>query len=247
MDADGIVPQSLFDSDAQILHISPSHHYPSGAITPIARRRQIMQWLAQAEDRYVIEDDYDSEFRFSGLPIPTLQSMDTLGRVIYLNTFSKTLTPALRISYMILPLQMLAAWRNTMGFYSCAVPSFEQLTLARFLSDGHFEKHLGRMRKHYRAVRASLLDLLASEPYCRHFSVLGQAVGLHLVLRVHGAHSEEELRGLLVRAGLEPALLSSFYMQQAPDESRNCFVLHYAGLERRTLEESLQKLLQLLT
>lgn len=246
MDADGIVPQALFASDAQILHISPSHHYPSGAITPIGRRRQIMQWLAQSPSRYVIEDDYDSEFRFSGLPIPTLQSMDTLGRVIYLNTFSKTLTPAIRISYMILPVQLLDTWQKTMGFYSCAVPSFEQLTLARFLREGYFEKHLGRMRKHYRTVRASLLDTLAAAPYNNLFSVQSATVGLHLIVRAHTNRSDEELCDLLTQAGLEPALLSSFYISTPPSDARGCFVLHYTQLDPRQTASALEKLAQLL-
>ncbi len=246
MDADGIVPDSLFASDADILHISPSHHYPTGAITPVGRRRQIMQWLAQSDSRYVIEDDYDSEFRFSGLPIPTLQSMDTRSRVIYLNTFSKTLTPALRISYMILPVQMLDAWQKTMGFYTCAVPSFEQLTLARFLREGYFEKHLSRMRKHYRAVRASLLDTLAAAPYNNLFSVQSATVGLHLVVRVHAKHTDEVLCELLTKAGLEPTLLSSFYIGTPPETAKGCFVLHYAGLEPQSLKTALNTLAHLL-
>ena len=246
MDDDGIVPEALFASDAQILHISPSHHYPTGAITPVGRRRQIMQWLAQSDERFVIEDDYDSEFRFSGLPIPTLQSMDTCGRVIYLNTFSKTLTPAIRISYMILPTQMLDAWQKTMGFYSCAVPSFEQLTLARFLREGYFEKHLGRMRKHYRTVRTSLLQLLSSEPLRQKFSVLGSTVGLHFIVRVHTRLTDDELSKLLREAGLEPALLSSFYIGTPPQSAHGCFVLHYAQLEPQQTAAALEKLAGLL-
>ena len=91
---------------------------------PITRRQELLAWMERAEGRFLIEDDYDSEFRFSGRPVPTLQSLDTRGRVIYLNTFSKTIAPALRISYMILPQALLPIWQETMGFYSCAVPSF---------------------------------------------------------------------------------------------------------------------------
>lgn len=128
---------------------------------PITRRQELLAWMEHAEGRFLIEDDYDSEFRFSGRPVPTLQSLDTRGRVIYLNTFSKTIAPALRISYMILPQALLPIWQETMGFYSCAVPSFEQLTLTRFLDGGYFERHVSRMRKHYKARLQALLDILS--------------------------------------------------------------------------------------
>ena len=155
MDGDGVLPQALYTSGAQVLHISPAHQYPTGAVMPIARRQQILRWLAEDEARWVIEDDFDAEFRFSGLPIPPLQSMDPCGRVLYLNTFSKTLSPSLRISYLILPVDLLPRWQQTMGFYSCTVPSFEQFTLARFLSGGWFEKHLTRAKKYYRTGRGA--------------------------------------------------------------------------------------------
>src|SRR5699024_5389900 len=122
-------------------------------VMPIARRRQLMAWLGSSRGRYLIEDDYDSEFRFTGKVIPTMYSMDATGRVIYLNTFSKTITPALRISYLILPPELLDRYREKLGFYSCTVPSFEQLTLARFLDEGYFEKHVSRMKRHYRLLR----------------------------------------------------------------------------------------------
>ena len=156
MDADGVIPELLEQSGAEVLHISPSHHYPTGTVTPITRRQALMRWLTAQPGRYLIEDDYDSEFRFSGLPIPTIQSMDRSGRVIYMNTFSRTISPSLRISYMILPRTLLPQWQAAMGFYSCTVPSFEQMTLTRFLAEGYFEKHLSRMKKHYRAVRAAV-------------------------------------------------------------------------------------------
>ena len=112
MDDDGVLPDALAASGAEILHLSPSHHYPTGIVTPIARRQAILQWLTAEGDRFLIEDDYDSEFRFSGRPIPPMQTMDFAGRVTYMNTFSKTIAPALRISYMILPPRLLDAWEE---------------------------------------------------------------------------------------------------------------------------------------
>ena len=197
MDGDGVLPALVGQSGADVLHISPSHHYPTGTVMPITRRQALMRWLTEGPERYLIEDDYDSEFRFTGLPIPTMQSMDQSGRVIYMNTFSRTIAPALRISYMILPKALLARWRETMGFYSCTVPSFEQMTLTRFLAEGYFEKHLNRMKKHYRAVRGTLLKTLAQPPCAGCFRVHDAGAGLHFVLEAPGAPEPERLRALL--------------------------------------------------
>lgn len=242
MDADGVLPALVAESGADVLHISPSHHYPTGTVMPITRRQALMRWLTEQPGRYLIEDDYDSEFRFAGLPIPTMQSMDRSGRVIYMNTFSRTIAPALRISYMILPKALLARWQETMGFYSCTVPSFEQMTLTRFLSEGYFEKHLNRMKKHYRAVRGALLRTLA-EPLCAGcFRVHDAGAGLHFVLEAPGAPEPERLRTLVRQAGLHAALLADFYAGTPEAESARCIVLDYADAEPEALQSALKRL-----
>ena len=234
MDRDGILPEALEKSGADILHLSPSHHFPTGAITPVARRQYIMHWLSQSDARWVIEDDYDSEFRFSGLPIPTLQSMDRCGRVIYMNTFSTTLTPSLRISYMILPQSLLPRWRAQMGFYYCAVPTIEQMTLAKFLSDGYFEKHLNRIKKHYRTLYARLSTALSAiSDRC---TALGTGAGLHLPLKIRTCLSDRELLAGIRSLSPDSALLRSFYIDEAPQSANGCVVLNYADFTERDVD-----------
>ena len=242
MDGDGVLPALVGQSGADVLHISPSHHYPTGTVMPITRRQALMRWLTEGPERYLIEDDYDSEFRFTGLPIPTMQSMDQSGRVIYMNTFSRTIAPALRISYMILPKALLARWRETMGFYSCTVPSFEQMTLTRFLAEGYFEKHLNRMKKHYRAVRGALLDALAQPPCAGCFRVHDAGAGLHFVLEAPSAPEPERLQALLRQAGLHAALLADFYAGAPEPEAARCIVLDYADAEPEALQGALRRL-----
>ena len=123
MDDRGVRPETLENAD--VLHFSPSHHFPTGLVTPVSRRIELLNWAAQG-DRWIIEDDYDSEFRFDAHPKPTVQSLDGHGRVIYMNTFSKSLAPSIRISYMVLPTALMAEFQRKLGFYSCTVPSFEQ-------------------------------------------------------------------------------------------------------------------------
>lgn len=242
MDADGVIPELLEQSGAEVLHISPSHHYPTGTVTPITRRQALMRWLTAQPGRYLIEDDYDSEFRFSGLPIPTIQSMDRSGRVIYMNTFSRTISPSLRISYMILPRTLLPQWQAAMGFYSCTVPSFEQMTLTRFLAEGYFEKHLSRMKKHYRAVRAQLFSVLHTPQAVRQCAVHDTDAGLHLVLELKNAPEPEALRALLRQSGLPDALLSDFFLGAPSPQAQKSIVLGYADAEPAQLEAALTAL-----
>ena len=229
LDESGAALQELVDSQADVLHISPGHQYPTGAVMPIVRRRQLMNWVGSG-DRWIIEDDYDSEFRFSGKPVPTMFSMDTLGKVIYLNTFSRTITPALRISYMILPDSLMARYRQQLGFYSCTVPSFEQLTLAKFLDDGHFEKHVSRMKRRYRLLRDEFLTLLAQSKKSSAITVRGDEAGLHLLLQLQTSLSDDIIEQRLREAGIRAAGLRQYAVGLSEEEIRGRLVLHYSDL-----------------
>ena len=247
MDENGVKISELEASGAQILHLSPSHQYPTGTVMPITRRQELLAWMERGDGRFLIEDDYDSEFRFSGRPLPTLQSLDTRGRVIYLNTFSKTIAPALRISYMILPQALLARWNEAMGFYSCAVPSFEQLTLTRFLDGGYFERHVSRMKKHYKAHLQALLDVLAQKELAPVFRARQAVAGLHFLLELHTTLRGAALQAALRAAGFSAPLLSAFYLRTPPDEAEQCVVVQYAQLDAADFEARLRRLLPLLS
>lgn len=230
LDDSGIDVCALAASGANVLHISPSHQFPTGIVTPIGRRRQLMAWLGSRPDRWLIEDDYDSEFRFSGRVIPTMYSMDAIGRVIYMNTFSKTITPSLRISYMILPESLMARYHQKLGFYSCTVPSFEQLTLARFLDEGYFEKHVSRMKRHYRLLRTEFLTLLRQSPCAERMDIQGDEAGLHFLLRLDTALPDEAVEEALGKAGVRAASLSRYESGPADPESRGRVVIQYSDL-----------------
>ena len=154
---------------------------------PIARRHELLRWADEGAGRYILEDDYDSEFRFVGRPIPTLFSDDEHQHVIYLNTFSKTIAPSIRISYMLLPPRLLEDYREKLGFYSCTVSSFEQYTLAEFLSRGHYEQHLNRMRKRYHQKRDAVIDCILSGPLAGRAEIMEQDAGLHFLVRLDTA------------------------------------------------------------
>lgn len=234
LDDCGLSLSGLTASAADVLHISPGHQYPTGVVMPIVRRRQLMNWVAGG-DRWIIEDDYDSEFRFAGRLVPTMFSMDTVGRVIYLNTFSRTITPALRISYMILPDSLMAHYRQHLGFYSCTVPVFEQFTLARFLNEGYFEKHISRMKRRYRLLRDRFLTLLRESPQSYGITVQGQEAGLHFLLRLQTNLSDDRIEQLLRESAVPAACLRHFQHSLPEDAVRSRVVLAYSDLQETDL------------
>ena len=160
MDFQGLSVKALRDSKVTVLHISPGHHFPTGIVMPIKRRQELLCWAKERGGRYIIEDDYDSELRFQGRPIQTLQSIDDEEKVIYINTFSKTMTPSIRISYIVLPRHLMERYQAKLSFYACTVPSFEQYTLARFIREGYFEQHINRMRNYYRTLRDEMVQAI---------------------------------------------------------------------------------------
>ena len=240
MDRQGVIPQAL--GDAQVLHISPAHHFPTGIVTTASRRQALIRWVSEEKDRWIIEDDYDSEFRFHARPMAALHTMDP-DRVIYMNTFSKTLAAPIRISYMVLPDTLMARFQRELGFYSCTVPSFEQYTLERFLSEGHFEKHINRMRKFYKIRRNRLLAAVADCPVSRRLTILEQDAGLHFLLKVDTELSDPELLEKLKAMGIRVNTLGSYYHDGPPQTDTHTLVVNYSGLTDEAINE-LERILQ---
>ena len=236
MDAEGVIPRAL--GEAHVLHISPSHHFPTGLVTPLSRRQALLGW-AGAEN-WIIEDDYDSEFRFARHPLPAMQSMNG-ERVIYINSFSKSLAPSIRISYMVLPPALMEKFRRELGFYSCTVASFEQYTLARFLSGGYFEKHINRMRRFYQKHRNQVIAALEACPAADKLTILEQDAGLHFLVRVDTQWTDAQLTDWLGERGIRVQALSSFYHDSTPGELHQ-LVVNYSGIDVEKLRQALETL-----
>ena len=245
VDGQGISPQTLAASPAQVVHLSPSHQFPTGAVTPAGRRQALLRWAAQGGDRYLIEDDYDSEFRFTGLPIPALQSIDQADRVIYLNTFSRALAPSLRISYLVLPPTLLDRYHQRLGFYSSTVPALEQYTLASFLSEGRFEQHLSRARNRYRALRDQVLEALEASGLAGRAQISGADAGLHFLVRLETERGDQELTQLARARGIRLSFLSEFCASPGP-EHQHFLVISYPGIQMERLPQTLRELAALL-
>lgn len=241
LDGDGVSVESLEAAQVDVLHISPSHHFPTGLVTPVSRRYELLSWAAQSPTRYIIEDDYDSEFRLQGKPIPSMQSIDRQEKVIYINTFSKSLTPTIRISYMVLPPTLLQRYQETLGFYSCTVSNFEQYTLAKFIQRGFLEKHINRMRNYYRTQRDAILRCIRQHPAYDKTRIQEEHAGLHFLLEIHTTRSDEDVIARAEAQGLHISFLSQYYMdRQAAKE--HTLVIHYAVLQPEEMEEAVGRL-----
>lgn len=246
LDTQGIHIADLEASGAHVAHISPSHHYPTGKVTSISRRYELLAWSTKAPDRYILEDDYDSEFRMIGRPIPTLQSIDQSEKVIYINTFSKTLSSTIRLAYMVLPPHLLERFYRQMSFYSCTVSNFEQYTLAHFLQDGSFEKHINRMRTHYKGIRDELLSALKKSPFSSHIHIYEEDAGLHFLMRLDTDVPDEKLLEKARQHGVHLACLSQYYFPGTPDIPEHTLVLNYSGLSLHDIPRAISLLQEFL-
>ena len=213
----GIDIAALEASGASVAHIMPSHQFPTGIVTTAARRRELLNW-AREGDRYLIEDDYDSEFRMAGRPIPSLFGIDAAERVLYLNSFAKSLGAAFRMAYLVLPPQLAQRFREQLGFYASTVSPLDQLALARFIEQGHYDRHVNRLRTHARKTQDALVSALR-EAFGRRIAFAGLNDGLHFIMQLESEHSERELAAAAEAAGVRIAPLSSFAGAASPSSA----------------------------
>ncbi|MGN1481475.1 PLP-dependent aminotransferase family protein [Porcipelethomonas sp.] len=242
MDEDGADYNSVKRSGADAVHITPSHHFPLGSVMPVNRRIELLKWAYDSDGRYIIEDDYDSEFRFSGRPVPAMQSLDSRGRVIYINTFTKSLAPSMRISYMILPPELLEKFMKELGFYACTVPVFEQLTLAKFMERGHFERHIRRMKKLYRQRRDTMTEAINSCGLKNCIALSGLDSGLHVLMKVNNSMTESQLVTSAENEDVKVYGLSGYYSFSKKDVPESCIIAGYSGLNEEDITEGVARL-----
>ncbi len=215
-DEGGMDVASLAKSGASIAYVMPSHQYPLGIVMPAGRRRQLLNWAAEEEDRYVIEDDYDSEFRYRGRPIPALQGMDSNEKVIYIGTFSKSIAPAIRISFLVLPRSLMESYERRGKRFSSTVPRMEQRILTEFIKNGAYERHLNRMRALYKSRHDALLESLKQYPQL--FRVSGEYAGTHLLAVLPEGISERQALNAAKQAGIRVYALSEYAISPEEDD-----------------------------
>lgn len=236
MDKDGIHMNSLQNSGATVVHTSPEHHYPLGTVMTAKRRQELLKWLEDDSARYIIEDDYDCEFRYRGRPISALYSLDRSGRVIYMNTFSKTLSPAIRISYMILPEKLLNTYINSANFFSNTSSNLEQYTLARFIQEGYFDRHLNRLRKYYHAQGEQLAAIIRNTSSIPCKEISGIDSGTHLLVWLDTDLSDSDIKNRATEAKINLCCLSEFCIGSLK-QYEHILVLNYSNMDADKMQE----------
>lgn len=244
----GLEAAQVRSINPNLVYMMPSHQFPLGTVMPLKQRLALLKWAAEKEGRYLIEDDHDSEYRYRGKPIPSLQSVDRFGRVIYLGTFSKSIAPSLRISYMVLPPQLMEEYRRVCGFYSTTVPRMQQEILKGFLQEGHFERHLNKMRGVYRNRHDFLLGELKKRKWV--LEVSGEHAGLHLLVKVDSVLAEAQICEEARKQGVKVSGLSEYRFRepgglekqeeiQSAKEKYPTLLLGYGKLSEQELKQGL--------
>ena len=217
VDGEGLSLAALPGAGANLCYVTPSHQFPTGVTMPAPRRAALLAWASEAPGRrYILEDDYDSEFRFEQRPLPSLQGMAGAdGPVVYLSTVSKSLAPSIRIAYMVLPASLLAPWKARYGGYSNTVSRFEQQTFCRFLEQGCFTRHLARMRNTCKARRDALAAALEQAFGPKRLRLSGLHTGLHLLLTLPSGPNESDMVRLAAVHGVRVSGLSGYYTEKS--------------------------------
>ena len=233
VDEDGLSVEALNRSDAAVCYVTPSHQFPTGVTMPAGRRAELLHWAARRPGgRYIIEDDYDSEFRFDTRPLPSLQGMAGAdGPVVYLSTCSRSLAPSIRIAYMVLPEHLLPAWRKKYRLYSGTVSRFEQQTLARFITEGYFTRHLARERVAYKARRDALAAALNAAFAPGELTLAGLHTGLNLLAKLKDPPPDAALRCAAEAEGVQLSLLSDYDLTGEAPSAAGTLVLGYGSLK----------------
>lgn len=236
MDKKGVIVEELENSKVDIMHICPSHHFPTGTVMPISRRYEMLGWASQKNERYIIEDDYDSELRLSGKPIPTLQSIDVSEKVIYMNTFTKTLSSTVRVSYMVLPMKLAKRFYKKLYFYSGTVSNFDQYTLARFMETRSFEKHINRLRNYYQKKRDIIIDKFENGPLKNKVRIEEEEAGIHFLMTILSKKTESEIVEKCACKGIRMLPLSTYYNGDSY-KGQNIYVMNYSSIDVKKLDE----------
>ena len=241
MDDKGMRVDELRKSDADIAFVMPSHQYPLGIVMPIKRRMELLKWAQEKEERFIIEDDYDCEYRYDDRLAPAIQCWDKKGKVIYINSFSKSLAPSIRISYMVLPKELMKKYEKVASVYSNSVSSCEQYALAKFPDEGYFERHMRRMKKYCREQGERLLKYLKQSETFSKAKIYGGKSGTYFLVKVDTRLSDEELMKEAKKQKIKIRCLSR-YCRENHEEYRHMLIFQYSDASDQRIKKAIKLL-----
>ena len=240
----GIPLEKIRQVAPNLLYLMPSHQFPLGGVMPLKRRLELLKWATEDEERFLIEDDHDSEYRYKGKPIPSLQGIDSHGKVIYLGTFSKSIAPSLRVSYMVLPKDLKKVYEERCAFYSTTVSRLSQDVLRVFLEEGHFGRHLNKMRGIYRNKHDKLVSVLKKYPWVK--KIHGDNAGLHLLVEIETTMGENEMVEKAWECGMKLEGLSAYEVMEQKGDRFPTILLGYGNPAEEEIEQGMELLNEIL-
>ncbi|CAH0344946.1 PLP-dependent aminotransferase family protein [Bacillus sp. CECT 9360] len=232
LESDGLDLNRLEESRENLVYITPSHQFPYGMVLPIQKRQKLLDW-AHKNKSYIIEDDYDSEFRYQGQPIPSLKALDTKENVIYLGTFSKSFLPAARLSYMVVPSRLVKEFKQKLN-YNQSAPLITQRAMSLFMKDGSFERHVRKMKKVYHGKHNALLHAIETH-LSDNVEVIGSKAGLHILLRVNHRDSSQELVRKAGEYGVKVYSPEKYWLDKEQSPS-SLIMLGFGGMTEEQIE-----------
>jgi GntR family transcriptional regulator/MocR family aminotransferase len=241
VDAFGLVVEQLVQPTIRLVYVTPSHQFPTGATLSLPRRLELLTW-AQQTGGLILEDDYDSEYRYGDRPIPALQGLDRNNSVLYLGTFSKVLFPALRIGYLVLPLTLVELFARAKWLHDRQLPMLEQQVLTDFISEGYLESHIRKMRSRYDRCRRVLVQELNAQ-FGDRVAIFGEKAGIHLMVRLHTQLSNEAVIERAAKVGV--GLISAQSQYLGPGGSGE-FIFGYGELNETPIQIGVQRLAQVI-
>ena len=234
IDDKGVQISALEKSDSDLMIVTSNHQFPTGNIMPLKRRQALLNWANDRENRYIIENDYDSEFKYSGIPIPSLKYLDQNQKVIYLGSFTRNLSPGIRLSYMVLPESLLKEYKDTYRSYSSPLSTSEQWVIRNFLHDGHFTTHLNRSRTFYKKKRDRMIQ--AIKKLDAEAEVYGENAGLHLLVKPSFAFDGLHFKERALQEGIRLSLLSD-YATEKIDGQDNTLFMSFSNIPKEEIEK----------
>ena len=236
-DAEGIRPEELNKTGCNLVFITPSHQFPTGLVYPVGRRLELLSWAMEKKERYLLEDDYDSEFRYGVHPLPSLKSLDRGDKVIYLGSFSKSLSPSFKLSYLVIPKALGQPFKE-LSYWSCPVSLSTQFLVSSFIAEGHYTRHLNRMRKIYKDKRELLVDaILEVDPEA---SLGGSDAGLFITLKPSVKGTEERLVKKARKKGIFLYGMHEFSLKKRVEEA--VFLLGFASIKKERIKGAVEAL-----
>ncbi|MBT2759068.1 PLP-dependent aminotransferase family protein [Mesobacillus foraminis] len=236
--AKGISVKQLEQTDSRVVYITPSHQFPTGVTMPVAERQQLLKWARQ-NNGYIIEDDYDSEFRYKQQPIPALSSIGNPERVIYLSTFSKAFLPSIRLSYMILPPSLLVRYQQLFSSVEQTASSLHQRTMALFMERGYWDSHIRKMRANYKRKMQRLVSALEGS-FGETVKIIGFQSGLYILIQIQSSISEENLISQAAKNGVKVYPTSQYYLGK--ESQKTILQLGFSNLSMEEIDEGVRLL-----